>query len=81
MRYKLVHHRGCMGGLRQPETFHVLILGVLVGVAVGLFVTHSLDVLFLAIASLAAVWLVAWLWLRLQPQQPDKQWLNRGWRD
>jgi hypothetical protein len=70
-----------MGDLRQPETVQVVVLCVLVGVAVGLFVTGSVDGLLWVIVGLAAVWLVYWLWVRLVPRQLDRLWPGRGWRD
>jgi hypothetical protein len=69
-----------MGDLRQPESVQVAILCVLVGAAVGLYMTHDLDGLFWAVVGLAAVGLVSWLWLRLVPRELDRLRLGR-WRD
>jgi hypothetical protein len=70
-----------MGDLRQGGSVQVLFLCVLTGGAVGLFSAHHLDYVFWAIAGLAAVVLVAWLWPRFQRQQRDRKQVTRGWRD
>jgi len=70
-----------MGDLRQGGSVQLVFLCVLTGGAVGLFAAHHLDEFFWALIGLAAALLVAWLWQRLQPQQPDWRQLTRRWRD
>jgi hypothetical protein len=67
---------------RRLETVQVVVLCVLVGVAGGTFATHRFGGLFWAVGSLAAVWLVSWLVMRLVFLLPISSWRQvRGSRD